>query len=388
MAAKLDPPPLWWSSLAVYAAARYSPNRSVNILRETGQYLLNHPGATAHQLYRDAGDQLDATTNRVLAAFFETQGLVLPQNNSFERTAAALQRYLDVVAVPLRQVVVQYNDAQQRDQERRKHTGNKPLSSITILTRIRILRDLSLFLCQTRLLTGWEEVSSSDIEHFLALHPAALHQQTYVLRRFFAWAKSNRLIVINPTQQLQLGPMPAMTSAIMDLPAQRVLFDRWTSNSTPAEERVTGLLSLLHAASNIEIRSIKHADINHAPGTIRFVGRSLSVQLDPWSWEAVLACQKECADTNNPNPHLITSRVTRCRDTPVSSSYLSRLMSRAGTTPARCRQTRISQLVNDLDPTLAATVLGMHDSGLIRYLTHIVDQDRLSYSLGSATNPT
>ncbi|MDQ2873820.1 MAG: hypothetical protein M3Y33_02965 [Actinomycetota bacterium] len=49
----------------------------------------------------------------------------------------------------------------------------------------------------------------------------------------------------------------------------------------------------------------------------------------------------------------------------------------AGTTPSACRQTRIAQLVNDLDPKLTAAALGMQDSGLVRYLADNVDHDRL-----------
>lgn len=92
----------------------------------------------------------------------------------------------------------------------------------------------------------------------------------------------------------------------------------------------------------------------------------MTVHLDPWSRDAIVACQKVYDDANNPNPHLVTNRATRCRDSAVSSSYLSRLLNKAGTTPAQCRQTRISQLVTDLDPKLAVMILGMQDSGLVR----------------------
>lgn len=45
---------------------------------------------------------------------------------------------------------------------------------------------------------------------------------------------------------------------------------------------------------------------------------------------------------------------------------------------------RISQLVTDLDPKLTAAALGMHDTGLVRYLADNVDNDRLQRNL---TNP-
>src|ERR1019366_8462226 len=65
------------------------------------------------------------------------------------------------------------------------------------------------------------------------------------------------------------------------------------------------------------------------------------------------------------NPHMIVTSTTRTGDSPAHQSYLTRALRPAGTTPALCRQTRVSQLVTDLDPKLAAAALGMQDSGLV-----------------------
>ena len=59
-----------------------------------------------------------------------------------------------------------------------------------------------------------------------------------------------------------------------------------------------------------------------------------------------------------------------------------------GPSPSLCRQTRIAQLVTDLDPKLAATALGMQDSGLVRYLAGNVDSDRLERTPGIGRQPT
>ncbi|ELB94221.1 hypothetical protein Rwratislav_05013, partial [Rhodococcus wratislaviensis IFP 2016] len=92
--------------------------------------------------------------------------------------------------------------------------------------------------------------------------------------------------------------------------------------------------------------------------------------------------------TGTLNPHLIVSRVTRSRDTPVHASYIVRLLQPARITPSTCRQTRLTQLVGDLDPKLAATVLGMQDTGLLRYLADNVDQDRLHHNTSGTIDPT
>src|SRR5216683_3103992 len=69
-------------------------------------------------------------------------------------------------------------------------------------------------------------------------------------------------------------------------------------------------------------------------------------------------------------------------DSPSHQTYLTRVLRPAGTTPSMCRQTRIAQLVTDLDPKLAATALGMQDAGLVRYLAGNVDRDRLGRTAG------
>lgn len=80
------------------------------------------------------------------------------------------------------------------------------------------------------------------------------------------------------------------------------------------------------------------------------------------------------------NPHVIVTAITRTRDTPADGTYLTRALAPDGTTPSACRQTRIAQLVNDLDAKLTVAALGMHDSGLVRYIADNVDQDRLHRS--------
>jgi hypothetical protein len=54
-------------------------------------------------------------------------------------------------------------------------------------------------------------------------------------------------------------------------------------------------------------------------------------------------------------------------------------------TPAICRQTRLTELVNDMDPKLTAVALGMNDTGLVRYAADNIARDRLDRRLTSAT---
>jgi len=231
-------------------------------------------------------------------------------------------------------------------------------------------------------------VTTADLEGFLGHSPGNRHQRTYVLRGFFGWAKRRNLILIDPATALQLGSQPAFTGSILDASAQRALFRRWAGNAAHPHERLIGLLALLHAASNAQLRSLTIGDAGHAHRTLNLVGRPFPAPLDPVSWAALEDCLRHRAVLRTLNPHVIVTSTTRTGDSPAHQSYLSRALRPAGTTPALCRQTRISQLVTDLDPKLAAAALGMQDSGLVRYLAGNIDRDRLERTPGISRQPT
>lgn len=159
---------------------------------------------------------------------------------------------------------------------------------------------------------------------------------------------------------------PGFTGTILDAADQRRLFGRWASQASHPHERLAGLLALLHAASIAEIRDLTIGDINLSRRTLALTGRPFPVPVDPATWAAVEACLAHRDQLATLNPHVIVTRVTRTGDKPADGSYLTRQLAAAGTTPSACRQTRIAQLVNDLDP-----------SGLVRYLSDNVARDRL-----------
>ena len=136
---------------------------------------------------------------------------------------------------------------------------------------------------------------------------------------------------------------------MLDINAQRALFTRWTSNTTPDHERLVGLLALLHAASNAEIRGLRVVDIDTTRRTVALAGRPFPTPLDPPTWTALHRCLTDRETAHTLNPHVIVTRATSGRDTAADSSYLTRLLAPAGATPAACRQTRLTELVNDLD---------------------------------------
>ena len=240
----------------------------------------------------------------------------------------------------------------------------------------------------SRPVTGWSQVTTADLEGFLGRSPASRHQRTYVMRRFFSWARRRKLILINPAAALRLGTQPAFTGSVLDPAAQRALFRRWTDQATHPHERLTGLLALLHAASSAQLRGLTISDADSARKTLNLAGRPFPTPLDPVSWAALEDCLRHRADLRTLNPHVIVTRATRTGDSPADQTYLARVLRRAGVSPALCRQTRISQLVTDLDPKLASTALGMQDSGLVRYLADNVDSDRLERTPGAGIQRT
>jgi hypothetical protein len=198
-----------------------------------------------------------------------------------------------------------------------------------------------------------------------------------VLRRFFGWARRHKITLTNPAQRLRLGAQPGFSGTVLDLAQQRVLFGRWTTDKTHPHERLTGLLALLHGASNRQIRTLTVTDIDPSRRAVQLSGRPFPTPLDPATWAALTTCLRRRDELGTLNPHLIVTGTTRTRDTSAASSYLTCALAASGTTPSACRQSRIAQLVTDLDPKLTAVALGMHDTGLVRYLADNVDRDRL-----------
>jgi len=375
-ARRLRQVPDWWEDLVAFAAARHHPGGAIEILREAGRLLAAGPAASPSQLLERC-EPANGTAGRSLRRFFTSRGLALPGDEEQRRAAARRRHHLDAVPAGLAAAVAAFNDSQLEERERARRAGRHPVSDITLETRLRILRDLAVHLTSARPVTGWSQVTTTDLEVFLGHSPRNLHQRTYILRGFFRWAKRRKLILIDPAISLRLGSQPAFTGDVLDASTQRALFRRWTGDAAHPHERLTGLLTLLHGASSAQIRGLTIGDADPARRTLNLAGRPFPAPLDPVSWAALEDCLRHRTDLRTLNPHVIVTRATRTGDSPAHQTYLTRALRPAGTTPSQCRQTRIAQLVTDLDPKLTATALGMQDSGLVRYLADNVDRDRL-----------
>jgi hypothetical protein len=382
LAARLPVVPSWWQALTEFSAARHHPGGAIAILRHAGRVISADASAGPRQIVASAkrADGALTAAGRALTAFFTRQGLITPGDQASRRAAARRQRYLDAVPARLAGPVAAFNDGQLAEQDRARRAGRRQLSHITLETRLRILRDLAGHLA-TGKITSWAEVTTADLEDFLVSRPRSRHQDTYVLRRYFAWARQRKLLLIDPARPLQLGAQPGFTGTVLDAGTQRALFRRWASAATHPHERLAGLLALLHAASSAQIRGLTITGVDDRHHTLALAGRPFPTPADPATWAAAQASLAHREQLATLNSHVIVTKATRTGDAPADSSYLTRRLAPAGTTPSACRHTRIAQLVNDLDPKLTAAALGMRDSGLVRYLAGNLTHDRLQRTM-------
>jgi len=245
--------PPWWEELTVFVAARHYPGRAAQVLRALGAVLTADPSRTSpQQLVQRLANGNDApdALSRALTAFFTEAGLALPTDESRRRADKRRQGYLDAVPVSFQLAVVAFNQNLLSERDRARRIGAQPISDVTVENKLRILRDLAKHLSEVRRVTGWVEVTTADLDSMLSLTPQARHQQTYVLRQFFAWVKGQRLLLIDPAKALRLGPQPGFVGALLQPARQRALLRRWTRDDVHPYERIIGLLARLHAASN------------------------------------------------------------------------------------------------------------------------------------------
>jgi len=375
LAGRMATVPPWWGELAAFVAARRHPSGAVAVLRATARFLGAEPTAGPQRLLACCAGH--SSTSRALTAFFTSHGLVLAGDDEQRRAAARRHRYLDAVPAMLAVGVSEFHRALLDERERARRGGRRPLADTTVETKLRILRDLAVHLSASRTVTGWAETTTADLEDWISLTPGRRHQLTYVLRGFFVWAKRRKLILVDPARPLRLGAQPAFKGTVIDIDAQKTLLRRWTSPATDPHERLAGLLAMLHAASNAQIRAATLADIDPRQRTLTLAGRPFPTPLDPATWAALDACLRHRDDLGTLNRHVIVTGATRTRDTAADSSYLTRKLALSGTMPAACRQTRLADLVTSLDPKLAASALGMNGGGLVRYLDDNIAHDRL-----------
>ncbi|HET7668319.1 MAG TPA: integrase, partial [Mycobacterium sp.] len=357
LAARLEDPPAWLDDFIVHVAEVFSPARACNVLTALGRLLTdehsNHPQALLDRAPRP-GRTLGPLA-RSLEVFFTERGLAMPTDHAEQLAAGRRERRIDAVPASLRPAVASFNESLLTARARARRAGTLPRSDRTIDVALATLRDLALFLDRERGKQDWSTVEVGDIEGFLNLQPNNRPRRLTVLRQFFRFARTRRLVLIDPTGSLERNQSKGFRGKTLTIDQQRLLFRRWTTDPTVhPHEALVGVLALLHGASGRELRLLRCNTIDEQECTIGFDGRPHPVPLDPASWAVLMRCLAHRQSQHTRNPHVIVTKVTKTGREPASTAYLTHVLDACGLTPRTVRSTRLVDLVNTMDPKLVA----------------------------------
>lgn len=381
LAARLAEPPDWLAGLVAHLAASYSPGRACIAITALARLLEdehpNHPHSVLDRA-RHPGRSMGSLA-RSMEDFFTEHGLALPTDQAERLAAGRRQRRVDAVPEPLRPAVAGFADFMLTARARARRAGTLARSDHTIEAALATVRDLALFLNGQRSKGNWSTVEVADIEAFLITRPKSRQRRLTVLRQFFRFARSRRLVLIDPTKGLNRKEGKGFRGRTLTLEQQRSLFRRWTTDpAVHPHEALVGILALLHGASSREARLLRCDDIDPSLRTIQLGDRPHPTPMDPATWAVVQRCLAHRKSWRTSNPHVIVTKGTKAGRSPASIAYLSHVLDGCGFGPRMIRSTRLIDLVNTMDPKLVAAAFGMTAEATMIYLADQVDADRLT----------
>jgi site-specific recombinase XerD len=383
LAARLAEPPGWLDGFVAHLAARHSPARACMLITAVGRLLedqhSNHPKALLERARRPGRSM--GSLARALEDYFTAHGLALPVGHAERLAAGRRQRRIDAIPGPLRPAAAGFGEFMLIARERARRARTKPRTDVTIEAALATVRDFARFLAAERGKRDWALADVHDVEAFLAALPKARKRRLVVLRQFFAFARTRRIVLADPTKGLAAAVPRGFTGPTVSLDQQRELFRRWTTTSTAhPHEALLGILALLHAASSTEVRLLRVDDIDFTDRAVRLGKRPRPVPLDPASWAILQRCLEHRDKLRTANPHVMVTRGTKAGNAPASTAYASHLLDQCGVPPRMLRCTRLADLVNTTDPKLVAAAFGMNPEGIMLYLADHVDAARLPRS--------
>jgi site-specific recombinase XerD len=312
---------------------------------------------------------------RALEDFFTVRRLALPTDQAEQLAAGRRQRRVNEVPEPLRPAAAGFAGSMLMARERARRAGTRPRSDHTIETALAILRDLARFLVAERGKHQWALVDIGDIEAFLAGVPKSRKRRLTVLRHFFRFARTQRLVLVDPTKGLSAKESNNFRGRTLSLDQQRALFRRWTTDTeVHPHEALVGIFALLHGASSQEARLLQVDDIDHHAQALYLGNRPHPIPLDPASWVVLQRCLTHRDQQRTDNPHVLVTKGTKAGLGPASTAYLSHVLDGCGLSPRVIRSTR---LVNTMDPKLVAAAFGMDPQSPLIYLADHVDAGRM-----------
>lgn len=376
----LTDPPAWLDDFVAHVAARNCVARACGFIARLDRLLHDgqpHSPQALLERSRRPGRSMGSFA-RALEDFFTQRGLALPTDQAERLAAGRRKRRVDAVPEPLRPAVIAFDAARMRSQDRARRAGTRPRSDHTLETALAIMRDLADFLVNHRGKDDWALVDVHDIEAFLATLPKGRKRRLTVLRQFFRFARSQHIVLVDPTRTLTAKAPSGFRGRTLTLDQQRALFRRWTTDQrVHPHEALMGMLALLHGASSSEVRMLRIDDIDGAAQSVRLGRRPHPVPLDPASWTVLERCLAHREAWPTTNPHVMVTKGTKAGRSPASTAYLSHVLDDCGYPPRMIRSTRLVDLVNTMDPKLVAAAFGMDAQGVLAYLADRIDPGRL-----------
>jgi integrase len=382
LAARLADPPGWLDGFIAHLAAGHGPARACTMITELGRLLgSEHPGHPRNLLERARrpGRSMGSLA-RALEDYFTAERLAMPTDQAERLAAGRRQRRINAVPAPLRPAAARFCEHMLAARQRARRAGTRPRDDHTIETALAIVRDLAGFLTSQRGKQDWALTDVHDIEAFLGTLPKARRRRLTVLRQFFRFTRTRKIILADPTLGLIATAPRGFTGQTIILSQQRALFRRWTTGTDAhPHEALLGILALLHGASSSEVRHLQATDIDPGTRTIRLGKRPHPVPLDPASWQILQRCLAHRGGQRTGNPHVIVTKGTKAGRAPASAAYFSHVLDPCGVPPRMLRCTRLADLVNTMDPKLVAAAFGMNPEGVMIYLADHVDPSRLPF---------
>ena len=320
---------------------------------------------------------------RALETYFTDHGLAIATDQAERLAARRRQNRIDATPTGMRGAAADFADFMLHARERARRAGTRPRSDGTIEAALGIVRDLALFLNSQRGKHEWAVVEVSDIEVFLAEQPNNRARRLTVLGQFFRFARKHRVLLVDPTRGLSATRSRGFHGITVSITEQRSLFRRWSADRTAhPHEALVGLLAMMHGASSNELRLLRVDHINTTNHSVRLGKRPHPVPLDPASWGALRRSIEHRDTLCTANPYVIVTRGTKADRRPASQAYISHVLAPCGLPPKTLRTTRLSELVNTMDPKLVSAAFGMRAEGAMIYLADHVDEGRLPEQLG------
>ncbi|MFE6052535.1 hypothetical protein ACFQ6N_17415 [Kitasatospora sp. NPDC056446] len=149
-----------------------------------------------------------------------------------------------------------------RARERALKASTLPRTDSTIEASLAIVRDLARFLTGTRNKQEWALTDLHDVEAFLATMPKARQRRLTVLRHYFRFARSRKVVLIDTTRGVKAKGPSGFSGTSVAVGQQRQPFRHWTTGADAhPHEALLGVLALLHAASSSEVRLLRVDDL-------------------------------------------------------------------------------------------------------------------------------